>query len=575
MIVAISALAFVAVAIVAVLSTTVVAQAFNGEHDLDKSFLTANVQAPHNADFDVLCNFSFDRASKSEDADYPLEESEKCKLVVGDGDGSSRAKNTAQIEVNAVNGVLMGDNVCSNYGEISSIVANAAKNDWQFVAQGHGTSAADSDPVTFNGDSTNYGYIHAQRLSSLVNIPEGKKIKEIFPQPGRYTWLVTSTIDPKSPWSDVSKWWTESKSQYEMVMWVKEGTDDYAIDGVVFYQINDDRGYEIQVDKKNPESLWDHSNHGCVCQVVGHEEDTKEGLYYEGFTFVYSFLLDPDHSGDMLMPFEIGKKVTASEGAFPDYNKEFNFNQIQINSDTLNGLTWDWDDTNKIYVPRWEDSSVVGAIIEKDDTGAFRRFIKEVQFEIEYAGRSEEGFYVDGPAIVYPVDASGERTSVNLKHNQFLVFSGETYTDGTASCTTTKLPTGSVYQVQDQAEVGYKPHVDVYTANLREDTTGVGPLNPEHYDAASHTTPLFVRHPKMADTGSKTFKNATVGQVEMEEVDDEQVPISKNLCLFTNEHTVPPSGFMLDCVPYIIMIGIPILAFAIWLVSRKRRANNR
>lgn len=47
-----------------------------------------------------------------------------------------------------------------------------------------------------------------------------------------------------------------------------------------------------------------------------------------------------------------------------------------------------------------------------------------------------------------------------------------------------------------------------------------------------------------------------------------------NKVVITNIYDYTPSNFWLDILPYIIMIGIPLAAFVIWMLARRKKLNS-
>ena len=140
---------------------------------------------------------------------------------------------------------------------------------------------------------------------------------------------------------------------------------------------------------------------------------------------------------------------------------------------------------------------------------------------------------------------------LKIKHMQRLVFDGNSYTpSGGTAFTTTKLPEGTTYgYIEDNSATEkqkYDASAETYTA-----TSATGTHTDD--DATAHT--LTVSY-----DGGVTNAIISVGDYT-------------NHSDITNAWEYTPTGFLIDALPYILMIGIPLAAFIIWMIGRRRKLN--
>lgn len=149
-----------------------------------------------------------------------------------------------------------------------------------------------------------------------------------------------------------------------------------------------------------------------------------------------------------------------------------------------------------------------------------------------------------------PSGTSGN--TFKLKHGQKLVFDGQLHGQANKS---SLLPVGTYYKYTEAAESGYDAQAKTYSA---PDTTGT-----TTDDDPSGSNGLVVSY---YTDGTVSNPSAIVGETSETNTNHSDV---------TNKYTQTPTGFLIDALPYALMIGIPILALIIWIVVRKRKATHQ
>lgn len=161
--------------------------------------------------------------------------------------------------------------------------------------------------------------------------------------------------------------------------------------------------------------------------------------------------------------------------------------------------------------------------------------------------------YIPGTSPVQTIDfafASGATTATNtfkLKHGQTLVFDG---TNGS-----TKLPVGTTYSYTETGVMHYIPGA-VTVCKPGGEASDIEVTTPDGDEGKNYTVAYKAEDP------SKNLA-AIVG-----------TGTGNNSALTNTYREVTPTGFLIDNMPYILLIGIPIVAAIVWLVIRRRRANN-
>lgn len=132
-------------------------------------------------------------------------------------------------------------------------------------------------------------------------------------------------------------------------------------------------------------------------------------------------------------------------------------------------------------------------------------------------------------------------TDITLKDSQTLTFSG--------------LTTGTTYKVVEKGKDD-DPVIEPYTTTAKSTTVNTNGSIVVETSAGATGSGITVQY------GTETGQNnaAIVGQGTGNETD------------VANSLTITPTGFLIDAAPYILLIGIPIIALIIWIVVRKRRA---
>lgn len=527
-------------------------------YKLEDSYLTANVQAARNADFDAEFKYTFDFIEPDTSSGDDGEVNHKSVAVTT----LTIAEQT--LDVKAINGKIQPKSGAKEYttAEVQALAGDDAQhaktdNDVYFVAPGHGTAGTDLKAATkFNNtDASVYGYIHGKKLSSFITIPDPTTaqtdFKTMFPEPGKYQWKVTSTIT-KPTGTDDLKHWENSRSVYYFVITVGVDTDGkYYVMGTTYFQTRDDQYQKAAEDKKDPELIPLLSDIQYYSDGSHGSETGLDGYVYRGFTFAYLYRQDPEQ-GDFDV-FKLTKIATAKEPATPDVNKDFTFDKILFISNTFNNLDTTAGKTARTSA---EPYTVIGCKVAKDGT------------ESKVAFTTTKGSNPDGVNVV-PGTATLTANGITLKHSEYIIFDGITHGSGADEFTATKLPVGTYYQIHEESTAQHKPSASVEVANIAKSTSD--PKNPQDF-SGSIGEALGVQYTAVG-TPASTYNaatNAIIGETPETAFD----PAMTNQVVFTNENNETVLGNLIDIVPYIIMIGIPFAALAIWIVSRKRKENN-
>ncbi|MDO5426419.1 MAG: hypothetical protein Q4F54_01125 [Coriobacteriia bacterium] len=150
-------------------------------------------------------------------------------------------------------------------------------------------------------------------------------------------------------------------------------------------------------------------------------------------------------------------------------------------------------------------------------------------------------------------------SSLPLKHGQRLIFDGTTV-GGQA---TTKLPVGTTYgYYEDLADFSATDVVgaaQTYTADTADPVASAQTADPHRLTVAYDGTTTPAVTPAVATARISAAPSSA--------------PAQENKSIVTNTMSPTPTGFLIDALPYILMVGIPLAAFIIWMVGRKRKLN--
>lgn len=144
-----------------------------------------------------------------------------------------------------------------------------------------------------------------------------------------------------------------------------------------------------------------------------------------------------------------------------------------------------------------------------------------------------------------------QEASFNLQHNYRLVLDGDDH--GQAASTST-LPVGTTYTYTETGVTDFTPKAHT----VKDQTAGEG-------------TDLEV------DTIGESGQNLVVAYNETAGATQNLAAIIgmglNNYSAVTNDYDYNPLGFLIDALPYALMIGLPVAAFIIWMVSRRKKYN--
>lgn len=196
--------------------------------------------------------------------------------------------------------------------------------------------------------------------------------------------------------------------------------------------------------------------------------------------------------------------------------------------------------------------------INKKITGEYARYDDEFQFTMTLANTDPSeakskyvGVIVNkaGQTVGYNEFTIDSGVSFTLKGDEKMVFDGTTQFVGTDGVThkSDKLLAGVSYSCTETGVSTYEPSAEVATMK----STGSDKGTIAKKDAGSS---LEIKYP--------TVSQAIVGQG------------TGNYSTVTNNRVqITPTGFLIDNAPYMLLIGIPIVAAICWLVIRRKRLN--
>ncbi len=426
------------------------------------------------------------------------------------------------------------------------------------------------------------------------DLSSSDKIKAMFPETGDYIWDVKTD---SQTFTDLTKDtdFVTSKAEYKFVVTVASKGDDWIIDGCIIWQTYTDWYYKVEV-KKCPYWSCGRSFHPYYVPWKDEGAHNENALVFEGFTFTH-FLWSDVTKDASFEPVTIQKEIC---GNYHPY-EEYEFNNINFYSNT-----WNYDgsilqDPAADPQPTPADTSLKGVIL--DSEGHVKQFVEytaakatvgsdgKVYYLPTYV-QTQESFKVSNADNT----AMQPATSIKLGHKEKLVFDGnktdyecDSRIEASGKWITDKLPVGTYYTATEVAAgpvnaVDVEPHVFVGTANAAHSTKFIDSSSDKVMADTSLTGVDMIHGTKNAGVAFKytycpftqsapalgTAANAIVSKVPVGTTPSEA---NSNKVYFVNYAQRDITGFMINSVPYIVMIGIPILAFVAWIVSRKRRAN--
>lgn len=181
--------------------------------------------------------------------------------------------------------------------------------------------------------------------------------------------------------------------------------------------------------------------------------------------------------------------------------------------------------------------------IHKDASGKYADQSYDFEFSLNLHNTDKQGTDTvtaaivdkDGTVVEEKVFNYNADTSFKLSHGQSLKFAS--------------LPVGTTYSY---TETGYE---DYKTKATTTTTTSSGPL--------SVNTPEGQSGQGINVAYGDSNKAAIIGQA------------AGNKSMVTNtKPEISPTDFMVDVLPYVVLIGIPVGACVAWLIYRRRKANN-
>ena len=297
----------------------------------------------------------------------------------------------------------------------------------------------------------------------------------------------------------------------------------------------------LNIQKKDPRRGFGNSNH-----LHGNPDFATEGTdakyYYYGFTYSHAVKSEPES-------FYLQKKVQNNN---PDLTVEF-------------PMTLDF------YHTGW-----TGA------TGEIEGGIIGVICDVAYASIDNDNppttdlTPVGSVTFAWDATAGAYQGTFNLKHSQRIIFDGATSYEpqGGTKITSTKVPALTAYTCLENMESDATKFAK-YTANAMayNQTSADGEV--QYYlgeGGADTPSPTKGEAKNMFIT---YFNDVPSWQANSKayiaSVDTETPPANK--AVITNIYDYTPTNFWIDMLPYVVMIGIPIAAFVIWMLARRKKLN--
>lgn len=329
----------------------------------------------------------------------------------------------------------------------------------------------------------------------------------------------------------------QSAAVYDLRIFVTDTgtapTINLAVTGYILSQSAHDDGKVLHIDKKDPRRGFGNSNHleAVVNPVAG--EATH---YFYGFTFSHA--------------------VTSAPQSF--------YVQKVVDNDSPD-LTIDFPMILDFYHTGWTSTSgvsIIGVICDVDyaqlNVDAPSTGLTPIQL-VNFTWNDTVGAY---------------RGTFNLKHSQRIVFDGSTAFGGTAS---TLIPSLTAYTCHEDLETTRTPAVDysLYTAKAKAYTQGGAAGGEVQYYKGEDGQQTEVDTKGPAKNMFVTYFNDVISWKPNTQayVSYSETPNNANKVIITNIYNYTPSNFWIDMLPYVVMIGIPIAAFIIWMLARRKKLN--
>ena len=318
-----------------------------------------------------------------------------------------------------------------------------------------------------------------------------------------------------------------SSAEYTLHIYVADSGTAKTVTGFIMDQNAIDNGTDVLVEKKDPRKNYGQSNDSnSTTPQLPVTEPPVNVNYYRGFTYT-SKITEADQN------FYIEKVVN---GQYPDYGHDFRFYPEFYN--------YDWTVGTIIY----------GYIHNVDGTGT------DVLVQFTVSAVTVEGKNYNAARVTQVGGVTPDPVgSLPLKHGQRLIFDGTTV-GGQA---TTKLPVGTTYgyyeDLSDFTAADVVGAAQTYTADTADAVASQQSTDPHRLTVAYDGTTDPAVTPAVATARISAAPSTA--------------PSQENKSIVTNTMSPTPTGFLIDALPYILMVGIPLAAFIIWMVGRKRKLN--